>query len=138
VTKFVTKKVASSELSDEHASLVGDNPVFDLSVFVDSEKVSDFGNGNVGVTIPYDLKAGESASDLKVWCISGSEPEMFECTFEDGLVSFTTPHLSVWTVGTSITEPSEDDSESVLILTLVLLLIVALGVGAIVYLARRP
>lgn len=136
VISFVTNKLTTSDLSDEHSSLVGDNPVFDLSVFVDSVKVSDFGDGTVEIAIPYEPKDDVSPSDLKVWCISGSEPEVFDCTFVDGTVSFSTPHLSVWTIGTSINEPSDDDP-SIVLITVVLLIVAVLEVGAIVFFARR-
>lgn len=100
-----TKALSASDLSESQRTMVGDNAVFSLSV--GGTAVSDFGEGNtVTVSLPYALKSGESASDVKVWCVTDAGLQEFACTYADGYVTFTTSHLSVWAVGTAAPSPA--------------------------------
>jgi len=112
--KVSSKALSASDLSEADRAKVGDNPVFELSVSVGGSQVSQFGKGNtVKVSLPYTLKSGEKASDVKVWCLTSDGLEEYACAYSDGNATFETTHLSLWTVGTSLPaqQPSSDDKK---------------------------
>ena len=103
-TKAITKAGTMSVTAVDHASLdektkdlVGSDPVYDLS-FGDNTV---FGGGKVTVVLPYILPDGKSAGDLKVHFIKdGKVSETYDCTYADGKVTFTTDHMSLYSIGT--------------------------------------
>lgn len=108
-----TKVLEVSDLSESDRKMVGDNvAVFELSVSVGESAISQFGEGNkVKVSLPYTLKSGEKALDVKVWCLTPEGLEEYECTYADGAATFETTHLSIWVVGTSVSQPGENSDE---------------------------
>jgi hypothetical protein len=145
--KVGTKAVTPADLTEDQRAKVGDNPVFSLSVSVGGNAVSDFGEGNtVTVSLPYTLKSGESASDVKVWCLMDAGLEEFRCTYADGYATFTTSHLSLWTVGTSLPSPEvtpsgnsdgDDEKDYALYVGIAFLAFALLEAGALWFLIKR-
>ena len=97
------KNVSAAELSisklgyDEKASMkdiVGDSPVYRISFGSNT----DFGDGKVIVTVPYDLKFEDHSYNLKVWHIDGTSHTEMPCSYADGHVTFETDHFSDFTV----------------------------------------
>ncbi len=101
VTVSISKSDASS-LSDENKSLVGDHPVYNLSVTAGSKSISSFGGGSVTVSIPYEPKAGEDTSKLAVYYIGsdGKAIEMEGAYYDaaSGSIVFTTNHFSSFAI----------------------------------------
>ena len=64
---IAAEPVAASEveMSDEIKEKIGDNKIIDFTLKSDDEVVSTF-NGKVKVTIPYELKAGESKEGISI------------------------------------------------------------------------
>ena len=64
--------------------------------------ISDFKGGNATVSIPYTLRAGETAIGLTIWFMTdeGQLTEM-PCTYDSatGMVTFTTGHFSNYVLG---------------------------------------
>lgn len=145
--KVGTKAVTPADLTEDQRAKVGDNPVFSLSVSVGGTSVSDFGEGNmVTVSLPYTLRAGETALDVKVWCLTDSGLEEFRCTYADGYATFSTSHLSLWTVGTSLpstdvtpgeTSDGDDEKDISLYVGIAFLAFALLEAGALWFLIKR-
>ncbi len=91
-----------SALTDKQKEAIGDRPVFSIS-FGDN---TNFGTGTVTVTVPYALKNGESPNGIYVAYVAADGTiEKLPTTYnaEDGTVTFTTTHFSVFTVMTGLT-----------------------------------
>ena len=85
------------------------NLVFDIHLAVDGEKVehSDFGTGSVTVTIPLDSFGDLTGKMVKVWYLSGDEPEEMEAIFDNNAkkVKFLTHHFSEYKIEVVDVEP---------------------------------
>lgn len=92
---LTVKEMAKNELNESQRALAGDGIVLDIALFVGSKQISGFGGGNVSVSLPYELKAGETADGLVVWFIS-DKGKLTHCTssYLDGMLTFTTSHFS--------------------------------------------
>ncbi len=91
-----------SALTDKQKEAIGDRPVFSIS-FGDN---TNFGTGTVTVTVPYALKNGESPNGIYVAYVAADGTlEKLPTTYnaEDGTVTFTTTHFSVFTVMAGLT-----------------------------------
>lgn len=92
-----------SKLPSEARKLIGDRPVYDITVTADGKSVTDFGTGLVTIRIPYALRVGEDP-DAIVVCFIGEDGEMSIITGgiydpDTGTVVFRTGHLSLYGVG---------------------------------------
>ena len=89
-------------LSDANKELVGDHPVFDLSITVGSTKVTDFGDGTVTVSLPYTPVDGEKTDNLTVYYIDadGNAVKMEGAHYDKdtGSIIFKTDHFSTFAV----------------------------------------
>ena len=101
----VTLKVAPVEtatLTAEQKAVVGDNLVVELLLVSDGKVISDFEGGNATVTIPYELKDGETAKGLVVYFLD-NDGKLYECkTSYDAAnkcITFITTHFSKYVVG---------------------------------------
>ena len=94
--------VETNELTAEQRAVVGDNLVIELLLVSDGTYISDFEGGNATVTIPYELKDGETAEGLVVYFID-NDGKLYECeTSYDAVnkcITFITPHFSKYVVG---------------------------------------
>lgn len=106
----LTMKVADTSVIDEMMKVVlGDSPVFDISLSVGGEGISVL-NGTATVTVGYVLKSGDDPSKLSVWFISDDgDVEEFACVYNgDGTVTFSTPHFSRYAVVYDLVVPGRD------------------------------
>jgi len=94
--------LAKSELTEEGKEVLGDRPVYDLSVFAGQTGVSAFGGSKVSVSLPYTLKAGEDANALIVYYVT-DEGELQvvagQYNATTGAIEFKTAHFSQYIVG---------------------------------------
>lgn len=98
------KKVDNSTLSAEARKIVGDRPVYDLSITgTNGKKITDFGNGKVSVSIPYTLGANENAANVIAYYIdsTGKLTEMPNSAYDlvNQTLRFVTDHFSKFAVG---------------------------------------
>ena len=112
-------------IDEKTKELIGDQPVFIIS-FGDN---TSFGDGKMTITLPYTLPEGESADELKVYCIDGGEiVEKYDCTYADGKVTFSTGHLSTYSFG--FESPSSGGKFPVWAIVLIVIVLLAAAGGA--------
>lgn len=110
--------VDPGSLSPELREIVGENPVFDLSVLSGDVVISSFGDGSVAVSVPYTLKAGESGENLVAWNVGddGTLTQIKNVSFENGMFTFVTNHFSYYMIEynpiAAWANPFDDVSES--------------------------
>ncbi len=117
--------------------LPDDAVVVDVSMLLGEKKLASF-DSPITISIPYALSAGQDSSKLKVYHLSddGKATDM-NATYDakSGAMVFTTDHLSVYAVTTSVETSgdgaSDDSLSSVLILGAILAIIVVILVCAI-------
>ncbi|WP_053956389.1 S-layer homology domain-containing protein [Inediibacterium massiliense] len=98
------KKVDNSTLSAEAKAVVGNRPVFDLTITgTNGKKVTDFGKGKISVSIPYTLGEKEKAENVIAYYIDndGKVHEMPNSVYNEKrkTLSFVTYHFSKFAVG---------------------------------------
>lgn len=95
-------RVENSELSEANRALVGDHPVFDLSVTAGGQNISDFGGGELTASLPYTPKDGENTDNLTVYYLDkdGKAKQMTGAYYDKNkkCIIFKTSHLSVYAV----------------------------------------
>jgi alpha-tubulin suppressor-like RCC1 family protein len=101
--KITVAKVDNTTLSSEAKNIVGDRPVFDISVITNGKKVTDFRKGKLTISAPYTLKNGERAENVVVYYIndSGILEKMADAQYDEKTqtITFTTNHLSYYAIG---------------------------------------
>jgi len=98
------ESVASSNLTAAQKEVVGDDPVYDISILSGGKNISSFNGGSITISLPYTLKAGEDPSGVTVWYLDDKgELNKITCTYNKatGPATFTTNHLSYYVVGWS-------------------------------------
>lgn len=75
-----------------------DSPTYDIGIHVDDEAFHDNFSDLVKVQIVYDLKAGQSAENLKVYYLYDGGYDILDCTYADGYVKFYLPHMSCYSI----------------------------------------
>ena len=100
--ELLAEQLGTDDLTDANKELVGDHPVFDLSITVGSSKVTDFGDGTVTVNLPYTPADGEDTDNLTVYYIDadGNAVEMAGAHYDEktGSIIFETDHFSTFAV----------------------------------------
>lgn len=96
------EKVDVDKLSEESKKAVGDSLVIDLTITSNNEKISNFGEGTVTVSVPYILKDNESAEGIAIWYLAddGTLNRIKDSYYDDktGCVVFATNHFSYYVV----------------------------------------
>ncbi|MGI6720719.1 MAG: S-layer homology domain-containing protein [Anaerovoracaceae bacterium] len=98
------ESVDTSGLSAEQQQAVGQDPVYDISIFSGGTQISNFGGKAITISLPYELKEGEDASGVAVWYLNDAgELQRMRCTYDPatGMATFETTHLSKYLVGYS-------------------------------------
>jgi uncharacterized repeat protein (TIGR02543 family) len=93
---------AKTALTNSQIQVIGSRPSYDISVFKGSLEIKEFGGGILGVSIPYVLKPGESASRLAVYHVSADgKREKVDSSYDVAAkkVNFKTAHLSTYYIG---------------------------------------
>jgi uncharacterized repeat protein (TIGR02543 family) len=100
VTLSITKETEEKIPAQNKTDMAGSS-VFDISIKVGEKKVEKLGS-NIYISLPYKLKEGETASNIKVYYLPESgEPQKIASTTYSSLtkkISFSTDHLSLWAV----------------------------------------
>ena len=94
--------VDSDELTAVQQEAVGEAPVVDLSMVSDGVVIHNYNNGVITVTLPYTLKDGQNAADVRVYYLDDNGA-LTPCrtTYADGKVTFTTTHLSKYVIAST-------------------------------------
>ena len=94
--------VDSGNLSEETKALVGDRPVYDLSVSAGDTKISSFNGGTASISIPYTLKSGEDKNAVVVYYVDDiGNLQTVRGAYNEttGMVDFDVMHFSKYAVG---------------------------------------
>lgn len=94
--------IAKVSLNDEGKAVLGDRPVYDLTVKAGDSTVSDFGGGKVKISVAYTLQAGEDPQAVIVYYITASgnlESVRGNYQASSGTVDFVTAHFSQYIIG---------------------------------------
>lgn len=89
-------------LSEKVKNVVGDRPVYDITIKSGDKVISDFGNGQVSVVIPYKLLEGEDPEKIVVYYMDnkGTLTAMETSYNKDTkTVTFKTNHFSKYVIG---------------------------------------
>lgn len=111
------KSVDTSQLTDQLRQIIGDNLAYDITVESGSRPISNFGGENITLSLPYSLREGERADDVKVWYLNDAgERQPIECTYDEktGLATFKTSQLSCYLVGIAGEAKGEEKGDFVL------------------------
>ncbi|SBW04877.1 exported hypothetical protein [uncultured Eubacteriales bacterium] len=94
--------IETTSLTAQQQVLVSGSAVFDISILSDGKKITGFDGKSITISLPYTLKAGESADGVAVWYLDDAgKLTSMACTYNKntGLATFTTTHLSTYVVG---------------------------------------
>ena len=100
--KFVLEEVRTSKLTDEQQETAGDRPVYQLKLTSSGDDITDIGDGNVDVTLPYELDDGEVADGLVIWLLDEDGTySKIKCSYSERgkTVSFDTTEFGVFVIG---------------------------------------
>lgn len=140
--------LSKDDLTDDVKALVGDSPVFDIS-FGDYKE---FGGGKVTLKFPFEASSTYDIANLKVcYILDGKIAEKIDCTYADGIVTFSTGHFSMYAIMYVEPEPepepeptvepdmpsSEDEGDNTMMYTGIAIAAVAMVVVAGVLYMRR-
>ena len=121
---FSIESVPADEMTQEVRDLVKDNTLYSISFGSNT----DFGNGTVTVTVPYELN-GKDPSGLSVCYISeGKIAEKLDCTYDNGTVTFETKHFSLYAI---IPSENESHSDVIYIVAALIALFAVFAVGVV-------
>ena len=106
--------IAARRLSDEEATKLGsDRPTYQFLIQEGEHVISNFGDGTVYISIPYDLSENETANDLYIEHIySDGTIEKLDAKYDEntGTVSFETTGFSYFRIMTKYTDENSGNS----------------------------
>lgn len=77
---------------------IGNNTVYDFTMMVNETALTVF-DGDVTITLPYQLKEGEDIDSIGVWYIDNEgKPARIDAVYSNGFVTFKTNHFSYYSV----------------------------------------
>ncbi|WP_036720039.1 S-layer homology domain-containing protein, partial [Paenibacillus sp. JCM 10914] len=94
--------VGKTSLTEEGKEVLGDRPVYDISVFAGETAIESFGGRTIRVSLPYTLGAGESPEAVIVYALTTEgELETLRGRYVSGnrAVTFGTTHFSQFIIG---------------------------------------
>ncbi|WP_400260580.1 leucine-rich repeat protein [Candidatus Methanomassiliicoccus intestinalis] len=126
---------AKDKLTEEQKQAVGNNPVFEINIHADNQKVTSFNGKTITISLPYELKEGEDPNNIVIYHLKDDGTvEKMKCVYHDGQVSFETNHLSMFFIAYEAAEPvTPDDNKNdniiyyILAAIVVIILIIALA-----------
>lgn len=95
-------RIAKVSLNEEGQAVLGNRPVYDLSLTAGDSEIKAFGGGKASISVPYTLTAAEDADSLVIYHITESGSlETIRGGYSQAAasVNFVTPHFSQYIVG---------------------------------------
>lgn len=101
--EVVMNKMDLATLSKENQILIGEHPIYSLSILIGGQPLSNLKDGKIKVFIPYKLAEGEKDTDIIAYSIEedGKVHKINDVLFdkEAGGVYFITDHLAIFAIG---------------------------------------
>lgn len=137
----ISIQVADKEqMAPVQQEAVGDRTTYQLMAVSDEGEIHELG-GQVTVTVPYELSAGEIRSSIIVYYVDDDgQMHAMPTTYENGIVTFTTTHFSYYTIHSefeSDAPASDDDGGDTLLYVGVAIVVIAIIAVAAVALRHR-
>jgi len=101
-TGDINIRIAKVSLTEEGKAVLGDRPVYDLSVIAGKSNITTFGGGSVHISVPYTLQAGEQQNAVNIYHINSAgtlENVRGRYDASKGTVDFVTAHFSQYIIG---------------------------------------
>jgi hypothetical protein len=98
----VTPVDTIKELNASQQAVVGDAPVYDITITSNYNEITDLGRGLITVSIPYTLKSGKDPEGIIVWHLDEvGNLEKVKASYNTSTeaVVFTIDHLSLYVIG---------------------------------------
>ena len=131
---------AKDKLTEEQKQAVGNNPVFEINIHADDQKVTSFNGKTITISLPYELKDGEDPNNIVIYHLKddGTVEKMNGYYDEESKqFIFETNHLSMFFIAYEAAEPvtpdQPDDNKNdntiyyILAAIVVIILIIALA-----------
>lgn len=100
--EIALENMAYDKLNNYQKSITDGCVVYDISIISAGKKISSFGGQKIIISLPYNLKEGQSKEKVSVWYMNDkAELEKVNCTYDEetGHASFNTDHLSYYVIG---------------------------------------
>ncbi|WP_438348519.1 S-layer homology domain-containing protein [Paenibacillus sp. FA6] len=98
----ISIRIAKVSLTEEGKTVLGDRPVYDLSIRAGESDITSFGGGSIHISVPYVLQAGEQQNSVIVYYINsagGLEDVRGRYDSAKGSAHFVTTHFSQYIIG---------------------------------------
>lgn len=93
---------AENTITEIQKELIGDAPVYEISIMSGSDRLREFGGGILTIQLPYTLKQGEYPDGIIVWYVD-EKGKLYEVDTQYDVktqkVTFVTNHLSNYAIG---------------------------------------
>ena len=103
---------AKDKLTEEQKQAVGNNPVFEINIHADDQKVTSFNGKTITISLPYELKEGEDPNNIVIYHLKddGTVEKMNGYyDKESKQFIFKTNHLSMFFIAYEAAEPVTPD-----------------------------
>ena len=130
--ELMVKRIDNEGMSQSLKDIVKDNVAYDIT-FGDN---TSFGNGNVSVSLRYDLMDGKDSKNLVIYhIVDGKVNEEISCSYEGGYVTFNTNHFSTFAV--MYIEPDAEDSGSSMTYVIVGAIVAVIAIAAFAFVIKK-
>lgn len=104
ITIEIEEATPPSLTKEQRETINEDDLVLDINIYSGTRKITNFG-GTLTIQVPY-----TGPEPVAVWYLNDQgELEKLNSTFEDGVVTFTTDHLSLYVIGEDTEEPEKEE-----------------------------
>ena len=103
---------AKDKLTEEQKQAVGNNPVFEINIHADDQKVTSFNGKTITISLPYELKDGEDPNNIVIYHLKDDGTvERMNGYYdkESKQFIFETNHLSMFFIAYEAAEPVTPD-----------------------------
>ena len=98
IIEFSIAPVDINAVTESQKSAADGRQIYKITVQKDGNNVS-FGNNKIAISVPYELKTGETAGNLAVRCINTDGTyEDLKCSYSNGKVTFDTSEISLFAI----------------------------------------
>lgn len=111
IDKTAVSSGKTMALTEAQKKVVGEDPVYNISILSGDKKIKTFGNKKLSISLPYTLKSGEKAGEVSAWYLDDlGQLTKLTSKYDEKkkMVTFEINHLSCFMVGCDITGDSNN------------------------------